>query len=148
MRILHQVLKKMYQESAVVFPPAKYAEIHMVNTILTHSGLAPLPQDYIDFLTLTDGLFFNGLELFATREHEREKGAFFHRGITQMQRTYADNPTISGKIILAQAPEELIFYDFKKKEYQIVDRYNYSVFLKFPHFLDVLYYYVRIIIEK
>lgn len=148
MRILHQVLKKMYQESAVVFPPAKYAEIHMVNTILTHENLSKLPQDYINFLTLTDGLFFNGLELFATKEHEREKGAFFHRSIVQMQRIYTNNPQLNGKIVLAQAPEELILYDFKKKEYQIMDRYSYTIFLKFPHFLDVLYYYVGTVIEK
>lgn len=148
MRILHQILKKIYQESAVFFSPAKYADIHMVNTILTRTGLAPLPQDYINLLLLTNGLFYNGLELFATEEHEREKGAFFHRGIPQMQRIYSENPIINNKILLAQAPEELVVYDFRKKEYLIIDRYTYSTIVRFPQFLDVLYFFVRSTIEK
>lgn len=148
MRILHQVLKKIYQESAVFFPPAKYADIHMVNTILTRTGLAPLPQDYMNLLLLTNGLFYNGLELFATTEHEREKGAFFHRSIPQMQRLYSDNPIINNKIFLAQAPEEFVLYDFKKKEYILLDRYTYTTVARFPLFLDVLYFFVRSTIEK
>ena len=148
MRILHQVLKRIYQESAVFFAPAKYADIHMVNTILTRSGLAPLPQDYVNLLLLTNGLFYNGLELFATTEHEREKGAFFHRSIPQMQRLYSDNPIVNNKILLAQAPEELALYDFKKKEYILLDRYTYTVIARFPQFLDMFYFFIRSTIEK
>lgn len=148
MRILHQVLKRIYQESAVFFPPAKYADIHMVNTVLTRGGLAPLPQDYVNLLLLTNGLFYNGLELFATTEHEREKGAFFHRSIPQMQRLYSENPIVNNKILLAQAPEELALYDFKKKEYVLLDRYTYTIIARFPQFLDMLYFFVRSTIEK
>ena len=50
MRILHQVLKKIYQDYAVFFPPAKLSEIQKVNFELSQTGLASLPQDYIDFL--------------------------------------------------------------------------------------------------
>ncbi len=148
MRILHQILKKIYQDYAVFYPPAKYTDIHKVNTDLVHNNLAPLPQDYINLLLLTNGLFYNGLELFATEEHEREKGAFFHRSIPQMQHLHANNPIFKGKILLAQAPEEFILYDFKSKEYVLIDRYNYATFARFPSFLDILYFFVRSVIEK
>lgn len=148
MRVLHQVLKKIYQEYAVFFPPATSIEIQKTNLTLTQTGLASLPQDYIDFLMLTNGLFYNGLELFATTEHEREKGAFFHRSIPQMQKLYSQNPLINNKIMLAQAPEEFVLYDFQKKEYQLMDRYSYTVFLKFPNLLDVIYYYTKPTLDK
>lgn len=148
MRVLHQVLKKIYQDYAIFFPPAKLSEIQKVNTLLIQSGLHSLPQDYVDFLMMTDGLFHNGLELFATKEHEREKGSFFHRSILQMQKLYSQNPLVNTKIMLATAPEEFVLYDFTKKEYQIMDRHSYTVFLKFPNLLDVIYYYTKPVIEK
>lgn len=148
MRVLHQVLKKIYQDYAVFFPPAKINEIQKVNIQLVQTGLAALPQDYIDFLTMTNGIFYNGLELFATTSHEREKGAFFHRSIMEIQKLFSQNPSVKNKIILAQAPEEFVLYDFQKKEYQIMDRYSYTVFLKFPNLLDVIYYYTKPVLDK
>ncbi len=148
MRILHQVLKKIYQDYAVFFPPATMKEIQAVNISLSEVGLAPLPQDYINFLMLTNGLFHNGLELFATMEHERDKGAFFHRSILQMQKLYSQNPHIKNKLMLAQAPEEFLLYDHQRKEYQIMDRYTYTVFIKFPNLLDVIYYYTKPVLDK
>ena len=97
---------------------------------------------------LTNGLFHNGLELFATMEHERDKGAFFHRSILQMQKLYSQNPHIKNKLMLAQAPEEFLLYDHQRKEYQIMDRYTYTVFIKFPNLLDVIYYYTKPVLDK
>lgn len=148
MRILHQVLKKIYHDYAIFFPPATNLEIQKINITLSQTGLAALPQDYVDFLMLTNGLFYNGLELFSTIEHEREKGAFFHRSILQMQKLYSQNPLVKNKIMLAQAPEEFVLYDFQKKEYQLMDRYSYTVFLKFPNLLDVIYYYTKQLLDK
>lgn len=148
MRILHQVLKKIYQDYAVFFPPAKLSEIQKVNFELSQTGLSSLPQDYIDFLMMTNGLFHNGLEMFSTTEHERDKGAFFHRSIMQMQKLFSQNPILKNKIMLAQAPEEFVVYDFQKKEYQLVDRYSYTVFLKLPNLLDVFYYYTKPVLDK
>ena len=55
---------------------------------------------------------------------------------------------MKNKIMLAQAPEEFIAYDFNKKEYQLIDRHSYSVFIKFPHLLDVIYYYSKQAVDK
>lgn len=148
MRVMHQVLKKIYQDYAVFYPPAILKEIQLVNLALVQDGLAQLPQDYINFLMMTNGFFYNGLEMFATREHEREKGAYFHRAIVQMQRFYVSNPALRGKLLLGQAPEEFVLYDFNRKEYQIMDRYSYTVFLKLPNLLDVFYYYAKPTIDK
>lgn len=148
MRVLHQVLKKIYQDYAVLFPPADYREIQEISQALVQMGLVPLPGDYSDFLLLTNGLFWNGLEIFATTEQERNNGAFFHRGIFQMQKVLLANNGLKNKIVFAMAPEEYIAYDIQRKEYQIIDRYSYTVFVKFPRFSDILYYYVQNIIER
>lgn len=145
---MHQLLKKIYQDYAVLFPPAEFEEIKQISFELTQIGLAPLPGDYADFLMLTNGLFWNGLEIFATTEQERNNGFFSHRGIYQMQKVFLTNAALKNKMVLAFAPEEYIVYDVVCKEYQIVDRYSYMVFVKFPQFADILYYYVKNVIEK
>lgn len=148
MRVLHQVLKRIYQDSAVLFPPAKYQEVQEVNFSLQRLFGYTLPREYMDFLFLSDGAFWNGLELFATKEHERNKGAFFHRSIIQMNKLYSQNAVLKNKLILALGQEEIVLYDPVRKEYQIMDRCSYTSFLKFPSFGDVLYYYVKNILEK
>lgn len=148
MRTLIQVLKKVYQDYAIIYPPAEPREIEAVYLGLMKNGYGRLPADYRTFLMMTDGLFWNGVELFATQEHERNNGTHFHRGIWQMQALFADNPNLNKKIVLGMAPEELIVYDAARKEYQLIDRYSYTTFLKFPGFADILYFYVRNVIDK
>lgn len=148
MRTLVQVLKKVYQDYAILYPPAENIEISNVYTALLQGGYGRLPGDYATFLMMTDGLFWNGLELFSTQEHERNNGAHFHRAIVQMQASFSSNPMLTKKIILGIAPEELIAYDTTRKEYQIIDRHSYTVFVKFPNFADILYFYVRNVLDK
>ncbi len=148
MRALVQVLKKIYQDYATIYPPAEPDEINSVYFGLLQNGYGRLPSDYRSFLMMTDGLFWNGLELFSTREHERDNGTYFHRGILQQQVLFASNPAFHKKIVLGLSAEEIIVYDVLRKEYQILDRYSYTVFVKFPGFADILYFYVRNVVEK
>ncbi len=148
MQVLTQVLKRIYQDLGVLYPPAERVEIHSITTQLFQNGHGYLPADYRDFLMLTDGLFWNGIEIFATREHERDRGAFFHRALLPMQASFSTNNMLKNKIVIGVAPEELIVYDSLRKEYQLLDRYSYTVFVKFPAFADVLFFYVRNVIEK
>ena len=148
MRVLVQVLKKIYQDYAIIYPPAEKEEIQLVIGTLIHENAGFLPSDYREFLCLTDGLFWNGIEFFSTREHERDNGAFTHRAILAMQATFYANQNLKGKIILGLAPEEIIAYDSKRREYQLIDRYSYTIFVKFPSLADVLYFYARNVLDK
>lgn len=148
MRVMHQVLKRIYQDYAVIFPPARMSEINAVNQKLVEMDLGYLPQDFAEFLQFTNGLFWNGLEIFATQEHERDKGSYFHREIIKTQMLYTQNPMVKGKIILAYSNEDVVAYDCFRKEYQILDRYTYTIFIKFPKFMDIIYYYTKSLFEK
>lgn len=148
MRVLTQVLKKIYQDYAIIYPPAEQIEVHTIASMLLQNNQGCLPSDYRDFLMMTDGLFWNGIEFFSTREHERDNGSFYHRGLLPIQLKYSNNALLKNKIILGIAPEEIIAYDSFRKEYQIIDKYSYTVFVKFPHFADVLYFYVRNLLDK
>lgn len=57
---------------AVFFPPALSGEIEMLNTSLLMLNFSPLPDDYAAFLSRSDGLFYDGIELYGCSSHYRE----------------------------------------------------------------------------
>jgi len=141
MKLLKQLLKRMYHDYAVMFPGVDMIKIQQASVVLRKADLPQIPLDYATFLTMTDGLSWCGLELYSLNEHERDNGAFKHIGLLQSYEEQAQNPLLKKKLVIGQAPEELIVYYGGQNEYQILDRYTYRVILKLPRFFDVLYFY-------
>lgn len=147
MVLMKRLLKKMYQNSAVFFPGMQITEIQKKSVQFVKKSMPKIPMDYTAFLELTDGLSWNGLELYGIHEHERNKGAFKHVGIFQAYETHQSNPLLTKKLVLGEAPEELIVFYQTQNEYQIIDRYTYQVIIKLPRFFDVLYFYAGFLID-
>lgn len=141
MAVLKQLLKKMYHDYAVMFPGVDMKEVQKASVSLVKGGSIQIPSDYAEFLGLTDGLAWNGLDLFSLSEHDRNGGEFKHTGILQNYQTYLENPLLKKKMVLGTAPEELIVYYGPQNEYQILDKNSYNVIIKLPRFFDVLYFY-------
>ena len=141
MKLLKQLLKRMYHDYAVMFPGVDMIKIQQASVVLRKADLPQIPLDYATFLTMTDGLSWCGLELYSLTEHERDNVAFKHIGLLQSYEEQAQNPLLKKKLVIGQAPEELIVYYGGQNEYQILDRYTYRVILKLPRFFDVLYFY-------
>ena len=73
---INTVLNNMYQTYAMIFPPATLMEIQRTSFSLVKQGFIQIPTDYIQFLSITDGLTWNGLEFFSIHEHERKDCVF------------------------------------------------------------------------
>lgn len=147
MAVLKQLLKKMYHDYAVMFQGVDIKEVQKTSVSLVKAGVPQIPVDYAEFLSLTDGAAWNGLDLFSLSEHDRNEGAFKHTGIVQHYQTQLENPLLKKKLVLGTSPEELIVYYAPQSEYQILDRHNYKVIIKLPRFLDVLYFYAGTLME-
>lgn len=141
MAILKQLLKKMYHDYGVMFKGVDVKEVQKASVSLVKDGVPQIPADYAEFLSLTNGLAWNGVDLFALSEHDRNQGAFKHTGILQHYKTQLENPLLKKKLVLGTAPEELIVYYAPQNEYQILDRNSYRVIIKLPRFFDVMYFY-------
>ena len=138
---INTVLNNMYQSFAFVFPPAPIMDIQRTSIQLVKQGLVQIPNDYIQFLSITDGLNWNGLELFSIHEHERKDCVFPCIQLLPYQATQNLKSLFPKSLILGFAPEHFILYESPKKEYTIVDRYTYTPIVKLPRFADVLYFY-------
>ena len=129
---LKKHLKCLYENYAVVFPPIDSKLVQQGSVKLVKSGIVPIPLDYVAFLSLTNGLSWNGLELFSLNNLERAKGAFHHPGILDNFSFCQNNALMKKKLLLGYGWESLIVYDFTQKEYQLIDRYTYRLIISFP----------------
>lgn len=141
MKPLHKILKNMHDKYAVLFPETTAVKVQSTSVRLVKNGFPKIPADYREFLTTTDGLSFNGLELFSIEPHERDKGAFKHTAIETDAELRAGNPLLKDKLVIGQAPEILIAFNNIEQKYELLNRGDYEVLLKLPRFFDVLYYF-------
>ena len=138
---LNTLLNTLYQNYALVFPSVTLMDIQRTSIQLVKQGLIQIPGDYVQFLSLTDGLNWNGVELFSIHEHERKDCVFPSLQLFSYQATHNLKSLFPKSLILGFAPEHLILYEAPKKEYTIIDRYTYAPVVKLPRLVDVLYFY-------
>ena len=138
---VNTLLNGMYQNYASVFSPVGLMDIQRVSIQLVKQGLVQFPNDYIQFLEITDGLSWNGLEFFSIHEHERKDCVFPNIQLLSYQATQNLKSMFPKSLVLGMAPEHLILYEAPQKEYTIVDRYTYAPVIKLPRLADVLYFY-------
>lgn len=138
---INTILNNMYQTYAIVFPPVSVMDVQRTSIQMVKNGLVQIPTDYVQFLLITDGLNWNGLELFSIHEHERKDCVFPCIQLVPYQSTQNLKSLFPRSLILGFAPEHFILYEAIKKEYTIIDRYTYAPVIRLPRFADVLYFY-------
>ena len=141
MKLIHQVLKQMHENYAVFFPPCEALTIQKLSVALVKNGFSKIPTDYLSFLQETDGLSYNGVELYGVQSHERGNGAYSHTSLVTEAEQHIQNPLLKGKLIIGNAPETLLLYNGQTKQYELICRYTYATLLQLPRFFDVLYYF-------
>ena len=68
--IIRQTIAQLNLQWARVMPPATDEAIAHCNRRFTNLGLPTLPEGYIRFLKITNGLSFNGMDVFGTTNCE------------------------------------------------------------------------------
>ncbi len=138
---LNVILNKLYQNYAQIFTPADMMTIQRMSISFVKSGWIQIPSDYVQFLTLSDGLCWNGIELFGICEHERRDTVFLHPTLKEKQEDKIFQKVFFKTLLVGRGPEELILYSNETHSYHIVDRDTLDVMVKLPRLADVLYFY-------
>lgn len=140
---LDECLKCLHDNYAVMFPGVDAKSAQQASVTLVKSSVPPIPLDYVSFLSATNGLSWNGVELFSLNNIERNKGATHHPGIMQNYQFCQNNAVMRKKVLLGYGWETIIVYDFAQKEYQVLDRFTYQIILTFATFVDFLKYVIK-----
>ena len=140
--MLNRILETLKKDNAVMFIPADDKAIRFTSSMLNSHYFSPIPPNYISLLKFSDGLIWNGVELFGTRSHEREKYGYILPGIIEMNLDFLGYEFFTGKVILGRVAEELFVFDARERKYLIIDRLDFAVSSSFVNFSEALYLFV------
>ncbi len=135
------ILNQLYQNYAQVFAPQSVMTIQRLSIALVKKGSIQIPADYVQFLTMSDGLSWNGLELFSIEAHERKDTVFPQPTLLNAQEELSVKKLFPKTLVVGTAPEELIVYFNETHAYHILNRDTWDVVVKLPRLADVLYFY-------
>ena len=138
---INVILNKLYQNYAQVFAPQPMMTIQRTSIALVKKGYIQIPLDYVQFLMLSDGLSWNGVELFSIDPHERKDTVFFQPTLMGIQEELTLKKLYPKTLVVGIGPEELIVYFNETHAYHLLDRYTYETVVKLPRLSDVLYFY-------
>ena len=144
----NQILKLLYENYAVVFPPIDSKQVLQSSVVLAKAGIPPIPTEYVSFLGVTNGLSWNGVVLYALHNIEREKGLYYHPGIMNTYSASIKNPLMRKKLCLGYAPESFIIYDALDKVFQVRDRYTFDIIFSTKGFVDLLMWLAHPLLNK
>ncbi len=139
MILLKRLLSKIYRVGAVMFPAAKEDDVRMLRMTLGRHKLPSLPMDYVQFLNLTDGMLWNGMQFYGVHSHARDNLGYTFPSILEVNMDYLTRKRNRNFLILGEVDEDLIVYAHKEKTYQLVDKMDLQAELNLPRFFDVLY---------
>ena len=139
MIVLNTLINQLKIKDALLFHGATLTQAQSTSITLVKQGYGRIPRGYLNFLNVTDGLTWHGLELFGCVPHERAGTVFNQPSILDYQTKYAQGHFFAHRLILGRAMETLISYNTDNQCYELIDRNALSSFLKFPRFEDILY---------
>ena len=143
MYLFRFLLDRANEDYALIFPPLELMQIKRFSIVMKKSGFDVVPSDYVNFLTWSDGLVWHDLELFSIYSHERPDTIYLQPTLLEIQKKRLLGDAFMQKLVIGRASEELICFDTETKIYEILDRFSYKPLLKFPRFVDLLYFYIR-----
>ena len=142
MILMQTLLNQLKMKDALLFHSVTLTEAQAISISLVKAGFIRIPRGYLRFLSFSDGLAWNGVELFACIPHERAGTVFNQPDLLEYQTKYARGRFFAHRLILGRALESLICYDADNKCYELLNRDTLNTMLKFPRFEDMLYYLI------
>lgn len=143
------MIKPLYEticshEGCVIFLPGSEEEIKNTNSFLNCYHFSEIPEDYQEFLMLSNGFICNGIELMGTLTQQRLEKKYIFPDITQINKPYAQYDYFVGKLIIGRLSESLIVYDHKNNLYAVIDRINLRSRLEVGSFSEIFLYILNL----
>ena len=140
--MLSRILETLKKDGAAFFPAADERSLRFASSMLSSHRMPAIPMDYITLLKQTDGLSWNGVELYGCRANDREEKGYTLPGLIEANLDFSTIESMHGKLVLGRASEELFVYDALDQRYHILDRLDLTESASFSSFSEVIYLFV------
>ena len=102
-----------------------------------------LPDDYIDFLKLSNGYKFKYLEIYGTKLQHLSDKDIYMESIVEKNKFYASNFKETGFVVIGKTKNHIMVYDTKDYKYKSIINESFDLFKTFDSFKSILFYYIN-----
>ena len=148
MIMLTKLLDKLYNAKARVFKPVAEKDLRALRMQMAKEKLPPLPSDYLQFLTLADGLMYNGLRFFGVKDHDREMLSYTYPSLLSVNQDFRQRNRRDDILIIGEKDEDLLIYLPKQKIYQLMDKMDLVGDLNLPRFFDIMFFFTQELLKE
>lgn len=110
------------KKGCVSFAPARSEDILATNAKMKGLLFAEIPAEYQNFLSLTNGIIYDGIEFFGCKPQIRSTYTF--PDLIKINQPYSDYAYFSDKIIIGRISESFLVYDSVTCDFAMIDRLN------------------------
>ena len=135
--IINEIIDILNEDPGSMIPrPASEDDITQCQNDLIELGLEPLPQGYIDFLKINNGLAWNGIIFYSTDQvTEADNPAGFKlMDLVTMNDEFNDRFELDEKILLGIADDDYYTYNIETKKYEILEFSSRELMEEFDKF--------------
>ncbi|MDD2246078.1 MAG: YrhA family protein [Proteiniphilum sp.] len=124
---IKDIILRLY-EYALVNPPATDKDIDKCNNRLIKINAPQLPDDFVAFLQICNGMQYNGMQIFSTKQNE-----IIH--FTAQNRIYYERfDEINDLIFFGRIDDDLYTYNAQMQKYQARDICSFDIWDEYNSF--------------
>ena len=134
---MKDVFNRIAKTGALIVPPAYDDNIEKCNMDLRNIGLQGLPNEYAQFLKMSNGLAWNGFEFFGTFGVRKKSTGYILRDIVGFNENIEDMTGMKSNgcvLVLGRFDEDVYVYHYVEKEYRILDSLTFMIVEQFKDF--------------
>jgi len=140
MTVLEEIIDILNDDGGAMIPrPASDDEITQCQKELIEIGLEPLPQGYIDFLKINNGLAWNGIIFYSTYQvvEADNPDSFKLMDLVTMNDDFNDRFELDEKVLLGIADDDYYTYNIETQKYEVLEFSSREVMEEFDNFEDL-----------
>lgn len=139
--MLKRILQKLSDNEAIMFPPEPAFELRELNEKLVNKHFAKIPDDYAKVLKVTDGLIWDGFELYGVKNKNRTDYVYPSIEDVNWDVNYAK--VLENKVIVGKTAEAFMLFDADTSRYHVVNRIDFMTIDTFSNLADAMFLFTE-----
>lgn len=133
------------KKGVVIFEPSSLDDIKRMSARLKSGGFPEIPNDYADFLLLSNGFYYNGLSFFGSLSHTRKQKNYEFYSLWDFNINFLEYEFFKDKLLIGHISESFIIFDKSTQVYSLIDGINLCSQIEFSDFNDLLKTMLKIV---
>ncbi len=121
-------------EDVILMHPVNSQSLSAAQSFLMKSEMPKLPDDYVDFLHITNGLVYRGVIFYGTSAVEEEKMP----DMVSANQEFMENYESRDLVVIGNDRHTLFVYNRETDMYEIVDKEDLDLIDEFEEFIDLI----------